>query len=267
MLMKLSGQTTIVTGASSGIGAAFARELARRGSDLVLVARRAERLTALAAELGERHGVHAEVASLDLGAGDAAAQLRARCDESGLRISGLVNCAGFSTWGPFHEEDADRVRVELELEVDVASLVSITRAFIADLRAGEGILVNVASMAAYGPVPNMAVYAASKAFVLSFTEALWYESRDTGLRVLALSPGATRTEFFDEIGEQAAGGTAMETPEAVVRTAMRALERRAPSAISGRRNRFSEVALRALPRPRRIELLGRMTAGPTPALR
>ncbi|MGV9245507.1 SDR family NAD(P)-dependent oxidoreductase [Streptomyces sp. NPDC003710] len=117
----------------------------------------------------------------------------------GLSVTSVINNAGFATFGPFHQADPDRLR--REISVDVTAVADISRAFIEQLRtAGRGVLVNVASMAAYQPNPRMALYGATKAFVLSLTEALWEESRGTGLRVLALSPGATQTEFFDVVG-------------------------------------------------------------------
>ncbi len=178
-------------------------------------------------------------------------------------MTSLVDNAGFGTYSPFHEEDAERLREELA--VDVGSLVDITRAFIAPLRAaGTGVLVNVASMAAYAPIPGMAVYAAAKAFVLSFTEALWQESRGTGLRVLALSPGATRTEFFDVLGTwDAAANTGVQTPEEVVRSALEALDRPAapPSVISGRANRLLASLGRVLTRRRAVLVAGAIARG------
>ena len=242
------GQVTLVTGASSGIGAAFARALAARGSDLVLVARRLERLEALAEELEQAHQVQVTPLALDLarpGAGRALAGLVA---DRGLHVTSLVNNAGFGTDGPFHEEDPDRLTEEIN--VDVANVVDITRAFIGPLReAGTGVLVNVASMAAYTPVPGMAVYAAAKAFVLNFTEALWHESRPTGLRVLSLAPGLTRTEFFDVLGSDGYRGS-YQTPEQVVATALRSLDRgnRRPSVTSGRTNSLMASSVRLLSR-------------------
>lgn len=257
--INFSGQTTIVTGASSGIGVAFARELARRGSDVVLVARREDRLQALASELRSQHHVNATAIPLDLSEPGAGRLLAADLDRRGISVDGLVNNAGFGTDGPFHEEAPDRLTDEIN--VDVANLVDLTRAFIEPLRAsGRGILVNVASMAAYTPVPAMAVYAACKAFVLSFTEALWYESRGTGLRVLSLAPGLTRTEFFDGLDGGAYQGT-YQTPEQVVATAMRALDRgRRPSVQSGRLNALVVKLSRFSTRRRAVLLSGRISA-------
>jgi len=248
--LDFTHQTTIVTGASSGIGAAFARELARRGSDVVLVARRFDRLQTLASELEATHGIRATPIALDLSVPGAGRSLAAQVADRGLAITGLVNNAGFGTDGAFHHEDPELLADEIN--VDVANLVDITRAFIEPLRAaGTGILVNVASLAAYVPSPGMAVYAACKAFVLSFTEALWFESRDTGLRVLCMSPGLTRTEFFDALEGGAYTGS-YQTPDQVVQSAMRVLDRggRRPSVQSGRMNAVSAALPRFLTRKR-----------------
>lgn len=246
-----STQTIVVTGASSGIGAAFARELARRGADLVLVARRLDRLESLAAELEKAHGIRATPIGLDLAQPAAGRALKERTDALGLSITGVINNAGFGTDGPFHNEDAESLA--REIAVDITTLVDISRAYIEPLRAaGTGILVNLASVAAHQPMSGMAVYSASKAFVLNFTEALWHESRATGLRVLALSPGLTSTEFFDALDGGAYNGN-YQTPEQVVETALTALDRgRRPSVVSGRTNSLMTVAPRFFSRKRTV---------------
>ncbi|ARQ67535.1 SDR family NAD(P)-dependent oxidoreductase [Streptomyces marincola] len=258
------GQTTLITGASAGLGAEFARQLAARGSDLVLVARRKERMEELAAELRARHRVQVHVAQMDLAADSPGQTLATRLERLGLHPTSVINNAGFATFGPFHQ--ADPARLRREIAVDVTAVADISRAFVEQLRtAGCGVLVNVASMAAYQPNPRMALYGATKAFVLSLTEALWEESRGTGLRVLALSPGATRTEFFDVVGTmRAAGGTRLASPAAVVRTALAALDRGnpPPSVIAGRMNRVAAFAVRRLATRRQvIRAVGRLTAG------
>jgi hypothetical protein len=254
-------QTTLITGASSGLGAEFARRLAGRGSDLILVARRRDRLEALAAELTAAHGIRATVIALDLTAPAAGERLAAEVDRRGLTVTSLINNAGFGTWGPLHEADPERLRQEITL--NCTTLVDVSRAFVGRLRAaGTGVLVNVASTAAYQAIPNMAVYGATKAFVLSFTEALWQESRGTGLRVLCLSPGATRTEFFDVVGtEDASAGTPMQTAEQVITTALSTLDRRTPppSVVSGRRNKAMTLAGRLITRRRAVLTVGAMT--------
>lgn len=254
------GQTTLITGASSGLGEEFARRLAARGSNLVLVARRRDRLERLAAELSEAHAVKVTPVPMDLGADGVGDLLSEEIARLGITVTSLVNNAGFGTFGPLHREDPARLRQELA--VNVGAVVDISRAFIGPLRDhGKGVLVNVASTAAYQPVPRMAVYGATKAFVLSFTEALWYESRGTGLRVLALSPGATTTEFFDVVGtREFSGGTRFQTCEEVVGATLKALDRKnpGPSVISGALNRVTAVAGRLLSRRQLVKTVGRM---------
>jgi uncharacterized protein len=250
-------QTVLITGASSGIGAEFARRLAARGANVVLVARRQDRLDALAAELRSQHGIEATALPLDLTTPQVGAVLDRELAARGVEITSIVNNAGFATHGPFHTEDP--ARLATEIAVDVTSVVDISRTFIERLRdRGDGFLINVASMAAYQANPTMAVYGATKAFVLSFTEALWYESRGTGLRVLALSPGATETEFFEVAGSNADGGTRRMPAADVVTTALSALDRRnpPPSVIAGRLNRAAATAGRLVTRRRATMLIG-----------
>ncbi|MCS7482502.1 SDR family NAD(P)-dependent oxidoreductase [Umezawaea endophytica] len=259
-------QTTLITGASAGIGEQFSRRLAALGSDLVLVARREDRLERLAEELRAAHGVRVHVVAIDLAQANAGAALAENLARAGVRVTSVINNAGFGTYGLFHEEDPQRLRQEIAL--DVMAVVDISRAFITQLRAaGHGFLLNVASMAAYQPNPRMAVYGAAKAFVLNFTEALWEESRGSGLRVMAFSPGATRTEFFDVVGtEDAAGGTTLRSPVEVVENALAALGRKRtpPSMASGRMNRVvAAVMHRVLPRRRIVQIMGRMTTPKT----
>ncbi|ROO61909.1 hypothetical protein EDC02_3869 [Micromonospora sp. Llam0] len=255
-------QTTLITGASSGIGAEFARQFAARGSDLVLVARREERLRQLATELTTAHRVRVEVIPADLSLPRAGEHLAEQTNRRGIAVTSVVNNAAFGTAGPFHREDPDRLRDEIA--VDVTAVVDISRAFIGQLRAADtGVLINVASLAAYQPSPNLAVYAATKAFVLHFTEALWHESLGTGLRVLALSPGITQTEFFDVLGtDEVSGPLPRQSASDVVATALRALDRRSspPSMVSGRLNWFAANGARLLSRRQAVQTMGRVNA-------
>ncbi|MCO8308398.1 SDR family oxidoreductase [Streptomyces sp. RKCA744] len=256
------GQLTLITGASSGLGEEFARQLAQRGSDLVLVARRKDRLENLAGELSDRYGIAVHTVAQDLGDARAGEVLAAELESRGLVVTSLVNNAGFATFGPFHEEDPERLRQEIAL--DVSAVTDISRAFINQLQAhGRGVLINVASMAAYQANPRMAVYGATKAFVLSLTEALWAESRGTGLKVIALSPGATQTEFFDVVGtSDAAGGQQLQQPRDVVATVLKALDGKnpPPSVIAGRRNRLmAGAARRLMTRAQVTRVVDRMT--------
>jgi uncharacterized protein len=253
--MNYKGQRALVTGASSGIGAAFARELARRGTDLVLVARSHDKLTALADELSASFGVATEVAVADLAKPNAAIELAAELRGRGLQIDILVNNAGFGLFALLHEADdaalADMIRV------NVAALVDLTRLYLPDmLERDRGAIINVASTAAFQPVPYMAVYGATKAFVLSFTEALWAETRGTGVRVTAICPGATDTAFFDVAGENAQVGRSM-SPERVVHTALRALDRRSSTVVTGAGNWLLVNSPRLAPRQLVARIAGR----------
>ncbi|MDH6484455.1 SDR family oxidoreductase [Streptomyces sp. SAI-127] len=251
-------QTVIVTGASSGLGAEFARQLARRGADLVLVARRADRLKDLADELTRAHGVTVHVVARDLGQPDAGRMLRAELESRGIHATGLVNNAGFGSHNALTEEDPDRLQSMIAL--NVSALVDLSRAYIGPLKSADtGILINVASLLGFQPTPYLGVYGATKAFVLSFTESLWEENRGTGLRVLAVCPGATKTEFYDAAGSETADyGAKRVTPEHVVRMALDTLDRRSapPSVITN--GRPIALAGKILPRRLIVRFMGRM---------
>jgi short-subunit dehydrogenase len=247
---------SLVTGASSGIGAAFARALAARGSDLVLVARRTDRLRALAAELEAAHGIRAEVITADLAKPAAGRALRAKI---GGDVDTVVNNAGFGDHDPL--VDADPGVLERMIAVDVAALVDITRAFLpAMVERGHGAIVNIASTAAFQAVPLMAAYGASKAFVLSFSEAVWQEAKPHGVKVLALAPGFTGTEFFDVAGNADATVGRPRTPDDVAATGLRALDRRStpPHVVDGAGNAVSALASRLAPRRAVIPVVGRL---------
>jgi short-subunit dehydrogenase len=229
--MNYKGQRALVTGASSGIGAVFARELARRGADLVLVARSGNKLTALAAELNASFGVSVDVAVADLARPAAADDLAAELSARDLQIDILVNNAGFGLFAPLHQADGGALSDMVAL--NVAALVDLTRLYLPGmLERDRGAIINVGSTAGFQPVPYMAVYGATKAFVLSFTEALWAETRGTGVRVTALCPGSTDTNFFDVAGEDAQVGRRI-SPERVVQAALRALDRRRSTVVTG----------------------------------
>ncbi|OZC75161.1 oxidoreductase [Rhodococcus sp. 06-462-5] len=247
---------SLVTGASSGIGAEFARALAARGSDLVLVARREDRLTALAKELEQEHGIRCRTVAWDLSEEASGRRLREIVPE---QIDLVVNNAGFAVQGTFADGDADDF--ERLIAVDIRAVVDICSAFLPDMiDRRDGTIVNVASTTAFQPVPSLAVYAAAKAFVLSFSQSLWYESTQNGVRVFALNPGPTRTEFFDVIGDSAAATGTYQTPNEVVATALRALDakRSRPQVISGRRNTVQAIAAGLVPARVLLPALARM---------
>ena len=244
--MTYSPRLALVTGASSGLGELTAERLAERGADLVLVARRRDRLDALAARLAERHGTRSTVIEADLARPGAVHEVWARLD--GATPDTLVNAAGFATHGSFAGEDPDRIRDEIT--VNVTALVEIMRAALPSMLAeGRGAVVNIASTAAFQPVPGMAVYGATKSFVREVTEAVAHEVRGSGVKVIALCPGATRTEFFDVVGNrEAAVGTPVD-PSTVVDALMRALDRsRTPSVlVTGFANKIGAAFARLAP--------------------
>lgn len=260
MTRNYRGTTALITGASSGLGEEYAIQLAARGADVVLVARREERLRELAAQLSADHGVTATPIALDLTRPDAAAELRRELDARGIRVQSLVNNAGFGLKSAFAEMDAARA-AEM-VQVNVSALVAITRELLPEMVAdGRGALIGIASTGAYQPCPNMALYGATKAFVLSFTEALAYETKDSGLRVIAVSPGATRTEFFDIAGSDASVGR-FQTPDRVVSLTLRQLDRRSPrpSVVSGKANALTARIVGWMPRRAALAISGRVLA-------
>lgn len=240
-------KTALITGASSGIGAAFAKILAAEGTHLILVARSEEKLRTLASQLTTRYAIRAEVIVADLSRVGAAYTVFEETQQRGLTVDILINNAGFGTYGAFETLDAEREQEEIRL--NVATLVDLTHSFLPLMLARrQGTIINVASLAAFQPIPYMAVYAASKAFVLSFSEALWGEYRTRGVRILAVSPGETATEFFRVVGDEYVAPTNMETPEQVVQVALRAIEQGRSSVVSGRQNAVLANASRFFPR-------------------
>jgi len=244
----------LVTGASSGIGAAYARALKARGERLILVARREERLERLAEELGgEEWAVPLPV---DLSDDDAATRLRDEVAARGLAVDLLVNNAGLGHTAPFGEQSPAVVRAMLH--VNVRALVELTHALLPGMQErGRGRIVNVASNAAFQAVPFLTVYAATKAFVLSFTEGLAEELRGSGIQVQALCPGLTRTEFLDVAGTHdglRVTRTPMLTAEDVVEASLDALDRGKLRVITGLTNRLAVFAQRFVPGfvPRRV---------------
>jgi short-subunit dehydrogenase len=246
----------LITGASMGIGEAFAEALALRGYDLALVARSGPALQTIAERIGPGARVRVESIVADLE--DRAALERAGDEAQALlgRVDLLINNAGFGAHGPFETIDPQRNLGQVRLNVE--ALVALTNRFApAMLERGTGGIINVASTAAFQPVPYMAVYGATKAFVLSFSEALAEEFRGRGVRVLALCPGATRTNFFSVAGEGAQVGR-FRTSAQVVQTALRAYDRGAAYVIDGAANRVMAFSPRLAPRALVARIGGRL---------
>ncbi len=237
----------LITGASSGIGADFARVFAREGHDLVLVARSTDRLEAVAAETRNAYGTRAHIITADLSVPGAALEVHRRLAEAGLAVDVLVNNAGFGLRGAFVELDAAK---QLEMvQLNVVALTELTRLIAPQMVArGAGRILNVASTAAFQPGPSMAVYFATKAFVMSLSQALAAELSGTGVTVTCLSPGATDTAFATQagVGSSAMFRTTMSS-QAVAEAGYRAQKKGKALVVPGLRNRLLATSVRLIP--------------------
>ncbi|MDV6374067.1 SDR family NAD(P)-dependent oxidoreductase [Deinococcus arenicola] len=245
--------TALITGASSGIGAAIARQLAARGANVILVARSEGKLRALADELSLQYDVEAEVMAADLSRPDAGKALQAQVQARGLQVDLLVNNAGFGGFSEFAQQD--QAEIGEMIAVNITALTDLTRRFLPGmLERGRGRVLNVASTAAFIPGPLMAVYYATKAYVLSLSEAVNEELRGTGLSVTALCPGPVETGFQDasNLNESKllSGATrlAMLDADEVARIGVDAMLRGQAVAVAGGINRVQVSAFRLLPR-------------------
>ena len=250
-------KTTLITGASSGIGEVFARRLAVRGRNVLLVARSEDKLITLCNELGRSNSVRAQHVAMDLSKAESAGRLFEEVGRRGLTVDTLINNAGFGSFGDFTKLELAR---ELNMiDLNIKSLVELTYRFLIPMRERrQGSIINVASTAGFQAVPFMATYAATKAFVLSFSEALWEENRPHGIKVLALCPGVTDTNFFEAARGQKPPARVAQSPEDVVDTALRALARGKSHVISGWTNKAMTEAERLVPRSVVTRVAGRM---------
>jgi hypothetical protein len=229
-------KAALITGASSGIGAAFARELASKNRDLVLVARSEDKLQQIAQELEQKYQVKTEVIVQDLTALTAAQSLFDAVTEKGITIELLINNAGFGDYGKFSDRPLDKQIAMIQLNVTV--LVELTGLFLSAMKQqGNGSIINISSIAAFQPLPYMSVYAATKAFVLNFTEALWAENKDNGINILAVCPGPTESEFFERADFPSSfanqNGNGMTSAEEVVKETLKALEKNQSTIVTG----------------------------------
>jgi len=242
-------RTALVTGASSGLGADFARHLAAAGANLILVARRGDALEALHRELADRCGVAVDVVAMDLGAPGAPEALHAEVRRRGRQVDVLVNNAGFGLFGEYLAIDAGRERAMMELDVLVP--MALTRRFGGEMVArGQGWILQISSIGAYQPTPLYATYSAAKAFVLSWGEALNYEWRPKGVAVTVLAPGVTATAFREVAGQRTTlyqRLVEMDAPT-VTRIGLAALARGKPSVLPGLVNKLTVFSYRIVPR-------------------
>lgn len=248
MLDAYAERWALVTGASSGIGAEFARQLAARGMHLILTARRESQLKELAEELHTRHGTQTEVIPADLSQSEDVTRLISEIGGRGIAVELLVNNAGFGVVSEAKRTDAESVNALVRLNIE--AVTRLTYAFLGPmLERQHGAVINVSSVAAFQPVAYMPAYAASKAYVLHFSESLWVEARDLGVTVMALCPGTTRTEFFEAAGvSNWLKKRTSQSPEQVVRAGLKALKKRKHYCVPGWVNYLRSLAVRLAPR-------------------
>lgn len=243
--------TALVTGASSGFGVEIARELAKRGHGVTLVARREDLLRELADELTAEHGIRAEPLAADLAKAGRREDLTERIEDLGLTVEILVNNAGYGGFGPFVEQDRTRELGMVKLNVE--AVVDLTGRYLPGMvERGRGAVLNVASTAAFQPMPDNATYAATKAFVLSHSEALHTELKGTGVTFTVVCPGPSKTGFPEAAGNAEAGSSAPEfiwtSPEEIAAQAISGAERGRRTVVPGWFNTASAIAGRHTPR-------------------
>ncbi len=248
-MKDFAGHWALITGASSGIGEEFARQLAALGMNLILAARRGDKLTELGEELATRHGIQFHAIPVDLLADCEPACLVRKVEELGHPIELLINNAGFGLMSRLDETNSLEVQRMLALNVSV--LTELTYAMLPQmLERQSGAIVNLASLAAFQPVVYMPAYGASKAYVLHFSEALWAETRERNVLVMAVCPGFTKSEFFEVAGMSGWYTKFAQTPPDVVKASLKALRRRKAFVVCGWLNRLTSLTPRFFSRKR-----------------
>jgi uncharacterized protein len=252
--------TALITGASSGIGKAFAQQLAARNTNLVLVARSEEKLYQLTKELQKNSHIHIEVIVKDLTEPQAAQAVFDVIQAKGLTIDLLINNAGFGDYGDFATSDGEK-QVKI-VQLNILALVDLTHRFLPLMRQRQsGSIINVSSITAFQPMPYLSVYAASKAFIVSFSQALWAENRPYGIRVLVTCPGPIETNFFAKANfpPSLAGNTEqMFTSEEVVEQSLKALDNWQPSVVIGDvKTQIRTILAKIVPRKILLNMLAR----------
>ncbi|KPB03407.1 SDR family NAD(P)-dependent oxidoreductase [Bacillus sp. CHD6a] len=239
-------KTALITGASTGIGKQFAYSLAEKGYNVVLVSRSKNKLEQLAKDIQMKFGVNTYVIPKDLSKEYAAQEVYDEVRSKELSINMLVNNAGAGTTGELLDNTLEKNHQQVMLNVN--SVVNMTQLFLKDMVSrASGEIINVASMASFQPIPYMSIYAATKAFVLSFTEGLHEEYKGKGIRIMAVCPGNTQTEFFNEAPDSIKVGK-MRTSKQVVDTALRGISKKKSFVIDGKLNSFTALLPRILPK-------------------
>lgn len=243
---------TLITGASSGIGKAFAQHYAQKNSNLVLIARSEDKLKMMKQEFESKFGINVLPLAYDLSVPNIAQTIYTKLLDQNIEVETLVNSAGIATNGFVNDTSYESQHSQIML--NIVALFDLTKLFLNSMIANNiGTVINVASTSAYHPIPTMAVYAASKAFVLSFSEALSAETKGTNVQIFAISPGATDTNFFSNGGVSYGN---LRTPEHVVDITMSALNKKKISKIDGLNNYFTSMILpRILTRNRMVKMV------------
>lgn len=252
-------KVTLITGASSGIGEAFARRLAEEGHNLVLVARSEDKLRSLCDELKEAHGITAHFIAIDLVDFEADRRLFQETERHGLEVDWLINNAGFGSMGDFAELDLER---ELEMiNLNICALVALTHRYLKGMREREsGTIINVSSAAGFQPIPFLATYAATKSFVTAFSEAIAEENRPFGIQVLALCPGSTDTNFFKASNiDRMMKVKGQQTVDEVIDAALNAVDGKRSKVVSGWANYLVASATNFVPNSLITKVIARGT--------
>ncbi len=254
-------KTALITGASSGIGETFAQELAQKNHNLILVARSQDKLDLLAANLTSKYQVQTEVIVQDLTEPSAGKTVFDLVRAKEMTVDMLINNAGFGDYGTFSDRPLEKQMAMIQL--NIAAVVELTGLFLPLMQQrGNGAIINVASIAGFQPIPYMSVYAASKAFILNFSEALWAENKDTGVNILVACPGPTESQFYDraDFPNSATGlnGMTMASAEKVVRETLQALEKgQSTAVVGGFANQLIVNLPRLVPRDLLVSVVGK----------
>ena len=253
--------TALITGASSGIGETFARELAAKNNDLILVARSQDKLDLLATELSGKYQIKTTVITQDLTEPAAGQAVFDAVTAQGLTVDLLINNAGFGDYGAFSDRPLSKMMAMVQL--NISAVVELTGLFLPLMLARrEGAILNLSSIAGFQPIPYMSVYAATKAFVLSFSEALWSENKDLGVKIMAVCPGPTESKFYDraDFPDSATGlnGMTMASAEKVVKESLQALEKGQSNVVAGGfANQIIVNLPRLVPRDLLVDVVGK----------